>query len=205
MAVLRFGRACISNQESLMTSRRKFCQASLAAVSACALPSWLEAAIAIQPQRILLRSGWQVVNIGDLCHTPGILALLERYLPGTEVRVWVSNDFTVEAAAMIKKTLSQFPGGTRHYWQHGPSQQSACKQPWNGATFSAWFWTVPGRSKRSRRVHQVLWQAFRRVRHHLRRWQSGRRRGSGLMSQGGCYFATHRRWRLLVPSGLPAP
>ena len=38
--------------------------------------------------RILLRSSWQVVNIGDIAHTPGVLALLERYLPEAEVWLW---------------------------------------------------------------------------------------------------------------------
>ena len=40
--------------------------------------------------RILLRSSWQTVNIGDIAHTPGVLALLERYLPMAEVRLWPS-------------------------------------------------------------------------------------------------------------------
>ncbi len=29
-----------------------------------------------RPKRILLRSSWQTVNIGDIAHTPGMLALL---------------------------------------------------------------------------------------------------------------------------------
>jgi hypothetical protein len=31
-----------------------------------------------RPPRILLRSSWQSVNIGDIGHTPGALALLEN-------------------------------------------------------------------------------------------------------------------------------
>ncbi len=38
--------------------------------------------------RILLRSSWQTINIGDIGHTPGVLALLEKYLPEAEVRLW---------------------------------------------------------------------------------------------------------------------
>lgn len=38
--------------------------------------------------RILLRSGWQSENIGDIAHTPGMLLLLEKYLPTTEVTFW---------------------------------------------------------------------------------------------------------------------
>ena len=42
-------------------------------------------------RRILLRSSWQTVNIGDIAHTPGVLRLLEKYLPDVEVRLWPSN------------------------------------------------------------------------------------------------------------------
>ncbi len=41
--------------------------------------------------RILLRSSWQTINIGDIAHTPGVLALCEEYLPDVEVRLWAGN------------------------------------------------------------------------------------------------------------------
>jgi polysaccharide pyruvyl transferase WcaK-like protein len=41
-----------------------------------------------RPPRILLRSSWQSVNIGDIGHTPGALALIERHLPEAEVTLW---------------------------------------------------------------------------------------------------------------------
>ncbi|GAB3262668.1 polysaccharide pyruvyl transferase family protein [Larkinella harenae] len=40
---------------------------------------------------MLLRSSWQTENIGDIAHTPGVLTLLEKYLPDVEVRLWPSN------------------------------------------------------------------------------------------------------------------
>ncbi|WP_428667337.1 polysaccharide pyruvyl transferase family protein [Runella sp.] len=40
---------------------------------------------------IILRSSWQTVNIGDIGHTPGVLTLLEKYLPDVEVRLWPSS------------------------------------------------------------------------------------------------------------------
>jgi Polysaccharide pyruvyl transferase len=43
-----------------------------------------------RPPRLLLRSSWQTVNIGDIAHTPGVLALLERHLPEVEVTLWPS-------------------------------------------------------------------------------------------------------------------
>ena len=67
-------------------NRRTFCiQAAIAA----GIPSLLRAADR-RPPRIVLRSSWQTVNIGDIGHTPGVLALLEKYLPEAEVRLWPS-------------------------------------------------------------------------------------------------------------------
>ncbi|EAQ81095.1 polysaccharide pyruvyl transferase family protein [Blastopirellula marina] len=43
-----------------------------------------------KPKRILLRSSWQTINIGDIAHTPGVLRLLAEYLPDTEVTLWPS-------------------------------------------------------------------------------------------------------------------
>ncbi|MEW6357326.1 MAG: polysaccharide pyruvyl transferase family protein [Planctomycetota bacterium] len=39
-------------------------------------------------QRILVRSGWQTVNIGDIGHTPGLLRLLEDHVPEADVTLW---------------------------------------------------------------------------------------------------------------------
>lgn len=50
--------------------------------------------------RILLRSSWQVVNIGDIAHTPGVLALIEKHIPNAEVMLWASGDLSAEVAAM---------------------------------------------------------------------------------------------------------
>ena len=46
---------------------------------------------AAQPRRLVVRSSWQTVNIGDIAHTPGILRLLETYLPDVEIWLWPSN------------------------------------------------------------------------------------------------------------------
>ena len=67
-------------------NRRTFLHATLAS----ALAASLRAADAQRQPRILLRSSWQTVNIGDIGHTPGMLALLEKHLPDAEVRLWPS-------------------------------------------------------------------------------------------------------------------
>lgn len=43
-----------------------------------------------RPRRILLRSSWQTVNIGDIAHTPGVLRILEEHLPDAEITLWPS-------------------------------------------------------------------------------------------------------------------
>lgn len=65
--------------------RRRTFMTSAAGVLAAPL-----AANAVSKRRILLRSSWQTVNIGDIAHTPGMLALLERHLPGADVWLWPS-------------------------------------------------------------------------------------------------------------------
>ncbi|WP_139956730.1 polysaccharide pyruvyl transferase family protein [Flavicella sediminum] len=45
----------------------------------------------LEVKKILLRSSWQTVNIGDIAHTPGVLALCEQYMPDVEIRLWASD------------------------------------------------------------------------------------------------------------------
>ncbi len=51
---------------------------------------------------LLLRSSWQTVNIGDIAHTPGMLALLERDLPSTAVTLW-PNSLSAEVASLLRR------------------------------------------------------------------------------------------------------
>lgn len=72
-------------------NRRTFLSRTAAAAAAGAvLPSHLFAAAAKagRPPRILLRSSWQSVNIGDIGHTPGALSLIEKHFPEAEVTLW---------------------------------------------------------------------------------------------------------------------
>ena len=49
-------------------------------------------AAAGQPRKkILLRTGWQMRNIGDVCFTPAMLAALARFIPEADVTCWASN------------------------------------------------------------------------------------------------------------------
>lgn len=81
-------------------NRRHFLQTTLAASLAASA-----SAAGGRAPRILLRSSWQTVNIGDIAHTPGVLALIEKHLPGVEVRLWPSKvDNGVE-----EMLLARFP------------------------------------------------------------------------------------------------
>jgi polysaccharide pyruvyl transferase WcaK-like protein len=66
-------------------NRRTFLTSALAAAATSTLFAQQKRA-----PRIVLRSSWQTVNIGDIAHTPGVLKLLEQYLPDAEVRLWPS-------------------------------------------------------------------------------------------------------------------
>jgi polysaccharide pyruvyl transferase WcaK-like protein len=64
-------------------NRRRFLQTTLAAAVTAPI-----CAAEKRPPRIVLRSSWQTVNIGDIAHTPGVLRLLEEHLPEADVRLW---------------------------------------------------------------------------------------------------------------------
>lgn len=53
---------------------------------------------------ILVVSGWQDVNIGDIAHTPGLLHVLETFIPNATIILWKrSNDPKVKA--MLNKNF----------------------------------------------------------------------------------------------------
>lgn len=80
--------------------RRTFLAGAGALLAACAAP-----APARRSAKVLLRSSWQTINIGDIAHTPGMLRLLEEHWPEAEVRLW-PNPLSPEVEAMLK---ARFP------------------------------------------------------------------------------------------------
>ncbi|MDQ3815234.1 MAG: polysaccharide pyruvyl transferase family protein [Armatimonadota bacterium] len=56
--------------------------------------------------RILLCSAWQIVNIGDIAHTPAALALLERHFPEAQVTLWPFKPLTPAATDLL---MRRFP------------------------------------------------------------------------------------------------
>ncbi|HSF53999.1 MAG TPA: polysaccharide pyruvyl transferase family protein, partial [Algoriphagus sp.] len=53
---------------------------------------------------ILLVSGWQDVNIGDIAHTPGLLNVFETYLPDAKIILWKKSKGT-EVGELLKKNF----------------------------------------------------------------------------------------------------
>lgn len=88
-----------SESENLM-QRRTFLMTAMTATLGAALRDVAAEVPQGRGMRILLRSSWQVVNIGDIAHTPGVLALIEKHLPEAEVRLWASGDLSAEVAEM---------------------------------------------------------------------------------------------------------
>lgn len=72
-----------------LTRRSFFTQSAAAALTAAIAPRVFAAPG--QPPRILLRSSWQSVNIGDIGHTPGALSILNKHFPEAEVMLWPGN------------------------------------------------------------------------------------------------------------------
>lgn len=84
--------------------RRDLLRYSCLAALGVALQSTRGATTA-RPPRILLRSSWQTVNIGDIAHTPGVLSILRQHLPEAQITLWPSNlDNGVE-----RLLLDEFP------------------------------------------------------------------------------------------------
>lgn len=69
-------------------NRRTLLQNSFLAALTTALPAYAETG---RLPRILLRNGWQSINIGDIAHQLGILELLQKHGIKAEIRFWASN------------------------------------------------------------------------------------------------------------------
>lgn len=58
-----------------------------------------------KPKTLLLQSGWDTVNIGDIGHTPGTLRVIEEHLPEVKVVLWAMK-LDERVTAMLK---TRFP------------------------------------------------------------------------------------------------
>ncbi len=60
--------------------------------------------LASGPRTLLVVSGWQDINIGDIAHTPGLLYLLQRRLPRAKIVLWKRSRGS-EAEAMLQRNF----------------------------------------------------------------------------------------------------
>ena len=75
------------------------------ALLAGALITYLNAISDTAKKTIVVVSGWQYANIGDIAHTPGLLRLLQTYLPGQlNVILW-PNHHNLAEEVMLKKNF----------------------------------------------------------------------------------------------------
>jgi polysaccharide pyruvyl transferase WcaK-like protein len=95
--------------------RRKFIGSAAAASLLAAIPLHASDARSLSPDeksaiqkkqtiKILIRSGWQTINIGDIAHTPGTLRTLYDHFPDAEITLWPGN-VKGEAEELLKKNF----------------------------------------------------------------------------------------------------
>jgi polysaccharide pyruvyl transferase WcaK-like protein len=84
-----------------MNRREWITKASMASMAAL-LSSHIPLAGTRKKLHILLVSGWQTVNIGDIAHTPGMIHLLYTYLPDIKITLW-PNDINLVEEQMLKR------------------------------------------------------------------------------------------------------
>jgi polysaccharide pyruvyl transferase WcaK-like protein len=68
--------------------RRAFLTGTAAAAAVAAARPLKAATNPARPKRILIANAWHCINIGDIAHTPGLLHLLETYVPEADVTLW---------------------------------------------------------------------------------------------------------------------
>jgi hypothetical protein len=88
-----------------MMNRRELL-ASLAALGFVGIPA--TATGQTRPVNILWRNGWAIVNIGDIGHVPGALALLRHYIPEATVTLWARQDLVFRDTTAQR---ARFPDG----------------------------------------------------------------------------------------------
>ena len=76
--------------------RRAFLQ--MAGMASTASAAGVASGFAAKRPRILLRSSWQTVNIGDIAHTPGVLRLLNKHIPEADM---------ARAEAALRRSLAR--------------------------------------------------------------------------------------------------
>ncbi len=102
----------------------------------------------------MLRSSWQTVNIGDIGHTPGLLALIEQHISEAEVTLWPM-DVRKDVETMLQRRFLRLRIVTT-------KGDGVC----GGGFSSPRLGSVSHRASRRRRVETRNRQTLQRLRHH---------------------------------------
>ncbi|MFC3559285.1 polysaccharide pyruvyl transferase family protein [Pedobacter jamesrossensis] len=89
-----------------------------------------------KPRNILLRSGWQSENIGDIAHTPAMMALIQKYIPSATVTFWPwYNYLPTDEVEMIKKRFPNVKIVEGTYDKDGKASSSELQEAINTTDF----------------------------------------------------------------------
>ena len=102
-------------------ARRRFLKAATAAATLATLDSQIAKAAGTPDPTILVISGWQAANIGDIAHTPGVLAILQKHLPAAKLILWPKSE-SEETVRMLRK---HFPKLTILGTEDAPTLEAA--------------------------------------------------------------------------------
>lgn len=90
-------------------TRREWLKTAAASLAVCGGGvSLFSEEIREKTKTILLISGWQDVNIGDITHTTGMLRVLRRHLPGAKIILWKSK-MEGEDSSAVRMIRKHFP------------------------------------------------------------------------------------------------
>jgi polysaccharide pyruvyl transferase WcaK-like protein len=88
-----------------MLNRREWLKKTGLVSSGILLSELLFASAFKKNPTILLVSGWQDVNIGDIAHTPGLLHVLETFLPEAKIILWKKSGYNKEVSKIYSENF----------------------------------------------------------------------------------------------------
>ena len=86
-------------------NRREWLKQTGIIAAGLALSNLLTARTSKKNPTILLVSGWQDVNIGDIAHTPGLLHVLETFLPEAKLILWKKSGYNKKVSEIYSKNF----------------------------------------------------------------------------------------------------
>ena len=94
----------MENHQSINTTRRNWLRNTGILSVGAFIPGVINSCIRKsdnESKTILVVSGWQDVNIGDIAHTPGLLHVLETFIPEAKIILWKKSNATEEVKHLL--------------------------------------------------------------------------------------------------------